>query len=55
MRDYNKYMRYLYSDEKYLCVFNHVSTLDGLALLKYHFLKWGFVLYKQKFEEYKYG
>ena len=31
--DYNKYMRYLYSDEKFLCVFNHVSTVDGFALL----------------------
>ena len=31
--DYNKYMRYLYSDEKFLCVFNHISTIDGPVLL----------------------
>ena len=31
--DYNKYMRYLYSDEKFLCVFNHISIVDGFALL----------------------
>ena len=49
--DYNKYMKYLYSDEKFLCVFNHVSTLDGLVLLSI-FPKLGFVL--NRFEEYKY-
>ena len=49
--DYNKYMRYLYSDEKYLCVFNHISILDGFALLS-TFPKMGIVLYKQKFFDY---
>jgi hypothetical protein len=49
--DYNKYMRYLYSDEKFLCVFNHISSLDGLALLSI-FPKMGFVL--NRFEEYNY-
>ena len=49
--DYNKYMRYLYSDEKFLCVFNHVSTVDGFALLS-TFPKMGFVLNKHKFYDY---
>lgn len=44
--DYNKYMRYLYSDEKFLCVFNHISIVDGFALLS-TFPKIGFVLNKQ--------
>ena len=35
--DYNKYMRYLYSDEKFLCVFNHLSTIDGFVLNKHKF------------------
>tara|TARA_Y100000389_G_scaffold19600_1_gene16954 strand:+ start:8 stop:772 length:765 start_codon:yes stop_codon:yes gene_type:complete len=49
--DYNKYMRYLYSEEKFLCVFNHISILDGLILLS-TFPKMGIVLYKQKFFDY---
>jgi len=49
--DYNKYMKYLYSDEKFLCVFNHVSTVDGLALLS-TLPKIGFVLNKQKLFDY---
>ena len=49
--DYNKYMRYLYSDEKFLCVFNHVSTLDGFVLLS-TFPKMGFVLNYQKVFDY---
>lgn len=44
--DYNKYMRYLYSDEKFLCIFNHISVVDGFALLS-TFPKIGFVLNKQ--------
>lgn len=44
--DYNKYMRYLYSDEKFLCIFNHISIVDGFALLS-TFPKIGFVLNKQ--------
>ena len=49
--DYNKYMRYLYSNEKFLCVFNHISTVDGFALLS-TFPKMGFVLNKQKLFDY---
>lgn len=49
--DYNKYMRYLYSEEKYLCIFNHISTVDGFALLS-TFPKIGFVLNKHKFYDY---
>jgi 1-acyl-sn-glycerol-3-phosphate acyltransferase len=49
--DYNKYMKYLYSDEKFLCVFNHISTVDGFALLS-TFPKIGFVLNKQKILDY---
>ena len=49
--DYNKYMRYLYSDEKFICVFNHITTLDGLILLS-TFPKMGIVLYRQKFFDY---
>ena len=49
--DYNKYMRYLYSDEKFLCVFNHISTIDGPVLLS-TFPKIGFVLNKHKFYDY---
>lgn len=49
--DYNKYMRYLYSDEKYLCIFNHISTLDGFILLS-TFPKMGIVLNKQKVFDY---
>jgi 1-acyl-sn-glycerol-3-phosphate acyltransferase len=49
--DYNKYMIYLYSDEKFLCVFNHISTVDGFALLS-TFPKIGFVLNKQKILDY---
>ena len=49
--DYNKYMKYLYSNKKFICVFNHISTIDGIALLS-TFPKMGFVL--NKFEEYKY-
>ena len=49
--DYNKYMRYLYSDEKYLCIFNHISILDGFILLS-TFPKMGIVLYKQKVFDY---
>ena len=49
--DYNKYMRYLYSDEKFLCVFNHISIVDGFALLS-TFPKIGFVLNKQNLFDY---
>ena len=49
--DYNKYMRYLYSDEKFLCVFNHISTIDGPVLLS-TFPKIGFVLNKQNLFDY---
>lgn len=49
--DYNEYMRYLYSEEKYLCIFNHISILDGFILLS-TFPKMGIVLYKQKVFDY---
>ena len=49
--DYNKYMRYLYSDKKFLCVFNHISIVDGFALLS-TFPKIGFVLNKQNLFDY---
>lgn len=49
--DYNKYMRYLYSDEKYLCIFNHISTVDGFVLLS-TFPNLGFVLNKHNFYDY---
>tara|TARA_Y100000389_G_scaffold198989_1_gene236527 strand:+ start:579 stop:1184 length:606 start_codon:yes stop_codon:yes gene_type:complete len=51
--DYNKYMRHLYSDEKFLCIFNHISILDGFVLLS-TFPKMGFVLNKQKVFDYIY-
>lgn len=51
--DYKKYMRYLYSDKKFLCVFNHVSIIDGFVLLS-TFPKLGFVLNKHKFYDYIY-
>jgi hypothetical protein len=49
--DYNKYMRYLYSGEKYLCIFNHISILDGFILFS-TFPKMGIVLYKNKVFDY---
>tara|TARA_B100000795_G_scaffold268474_1_gene255504 strand:- start:3571 stop:4350 length:780 start_codon:yes stop_codon:yes gene_type:complete len=49
--DYNKYVNYLYSNEKYICVFNHISLLDGFLLFA-TFPKMGVVLYKHKFYEY---
>ena len=51
IEDYNKYMRYLYSDEKFICVFNHISALDGFLLLS-TFPKMGIVLNKQKCFDY---
>ena len=50
-KDYTKYMRYLYSEEKYLCIFNHISILDGFILLS-TFPKMGIVLNKQKVFDY---
>lgn len=49
--DYNRYMNYLYSDEKYICVFNHISLLDGFLLFA-TFPKMGVVLNKHNFYEY---
>ena len=46
--DYNKYMEYLYSDEKYICAFNHISLLDGFLLFA-TFPKIGVVVNKHKF------
>lgn len=51
IEDYNKYMRYLYSDEKFICIFNHISSLDGFLLLS-TFPKMGIVLNKQKVFDY---
>tara|TARA_B110001450_G_scaffold44161_1_gene40705 strand:+ start:710 stop:1471 length:762 start_codon:yes stop_codon:yes gene_type:complete len=50
-KDYNKYMKYVYSDEKFICVFNHITTLDGFILLS-TFPKMGIVLNKQKVFDY---
>ena len=30
--DYIKYMTYLYSDKKFICVFNHTTMVDGFVL-----------------------
>jgi 1-acyl-sn-glycerol-3-phosphate acyltransferase len=30
--DMNKYMQYLHSDEKYLCVFTHITLVDAIVL-----------------------
>jgi hypothetical protein len=49
--DYNKYMKYLYSDDKFICIFNHISLLDPFILFS-TFPKIGFVLNKQKVYEY---
>lgn len=45
--DYIKYMRYLYSKEKFLCVFNHTTLVDGHLLFSV-FPRMGIVLYNQK-------
>jgi 1-acyl-sn-glycerol-3-phosphate acyltransferase len=45
--DYIKYMRYLYSNEKFLCVFNHTTLVDGHLLFSV-FPRMGIVLYNQK-------
>ena len=50
-KDYNKYMKYVYSDEKFICVFNHITTLDGFILLS-TFPKMGIALNKQKVFDY---
>lgn len=31
--DYIKYMNYLYSDEKFVCVFTHTTLVDGILVL----------------------
>ena len=49
--DYIKYMRYLYSNEKFLCVFNHTTLVDGHLLFSI-FPRMGIVLYNQKEFEY---
>jgi len=49
--DYIKYMNYLYSDEKVLCVFNHTTLVDGHLLFSV-FPKMGIVLFNQKEFEY---
>nr|QPI16804.1 MAG: hypothetical protein NIOZUU159_00300 [Virus NIOZ-UU159] len=45
--DYIKYMKYLYSNEKFLCVFNHTTLVDGHLLFSV-FPRMGIVLYNQK-------
>lgn len=49
--DYIKYMKYLYSNEKILCVFNHTTLVDGHLLFSV-FPRMGIVLYNQKEFEY---
>lgn len=49
--DFIKYMKYLYSDKKYLCVFNHTTLLDGNMLLSV-FPRSSLVISRQKEHEY---
>lgn len=49
--DYIKYMKYLYSNEKFLCVFNHTTLVDGHLLFSV-FPRMGIVLYNLKEFEY---
>lgn len=49
--DYKKYMNYLYSDEKFICVFNHSTLIDG-HLLFTTFPRMGITLFKQKVLDY---
>lgn len=44
--DFIKYMKYLYSNEKYLCVFTHSTLLDAFVLFG-TLPKTGSVMYKQ--------
>jgi hypothetical protein len=45
--DVTKYMKYLYSDRKFLAVFNHTSTIDGFIIMKI-FQKVSFVMSRLK-------
>lgn len=49
--DYKKYMNYLYSDRKIICVFNHSTLIDG-HLLFTTFPRMGITLLKQKVYDY---
>lgn len=49
--DYKKYMNYLYSDSKFICVFNHSTLIDGHILFT-TFPRMGITLFKQKVLDY---
>jgi len=49
--DFIKYMKYLYSCKKYLCVFNHTTLLDGNMLLSI-FPRSSLVINRQKEHDY---